>query len=57
MMCLRNTVTQYLIKVSVILSDVIGSRAFPNNCHPERSEAPAERSRKPALSEAEGDPA
>jgi hypothetical protein len=27
----------------------------PKLCHPERSEAPAERSRKPALSEAERD--
>jgi len=39
-MCSRNTVTQYLIEVSVMLSEV----------------APAERSRKPALSEAERDP-
>jgi hypothetical protein len=33
MLCSRNTVTQYLIEVRVSLSDVIGSRAFPNSCH------------------------
>jgi len=30
---------------------------FNSACHPDRSEAQAERSRKPALSEAEGDSA
>ena len=42
---------------SMILSGAVRGSKLPLICHPERSGANATRSRKPPLSEAEGDPA
>src|SRR5438309_8900380 len=52
---LQTSVTSITRRCPFILASLRGSPLII--CHLERSEAPAERSRKPALSAVEGDPA